>query len=120
MSTASHYRKALRLVIPSGARDLTIESSNTQTNQRDHSGLCEILHSVQDDNARLFVRFCNSALFFICQHQTSDINHQTFPTKNGLCAFSSPTLVIGPCPGQMIVSSGNVKILSRLFRIASW
>jgi len=44
---------------------------------------------------------------------------QTFPAKNGLCAFSSPTVVIGPCPGQMIVSSGSVRIFSRLFCSAS-
>src|ERR1043166_7080786 len=44
---------------------------------------------------------------------------QTLPAKNGLCTFSSPTVVIGPCPGQMIVSSGNVRIFSRLFRNAS-
>src|ERR1051326_2958476 len=39
--------------------------------------------------------------------------------KNGLCCFSSPTVVSGPCPGQSIVSSGNVRIWSRLFRNAS-
>src|SRR5438046_6232647 len=43
----------------------------------------------------------------------------TRPAKNGLCCFSSPTVVIGPCPGQMIVSFGNVRIFSRLFRKAS-
>src|SRR5438132_14026297 len=45
--------------------------------------------------------------------------HQTLPAKNGLCIFSSPTVVIGPCPGQMIVSSGKVITFSRLFFIAS-
>ena len=52
-------------------------------------------------------------------HQTSNLKHQTFPAKNGLCTFSSPTVVIGPCPGQIMVLSGNVRILSRLFRNAS-
>src|SRR5262249_61283546 len=47
-------------------------------------------------------------------HQTSNIEHQTLPTKNGLCCFSSPTVVTGPCPGQMMVSSRNVRIFSRL------
>ena len=52
--------------------------------------------------------------------QTSTIKLlQTFPAKNGLCFFSSPTVVIGPCPGQMMVSSGNVRIFSRLFCTAS-
>ena len=46
--------------------------------------------------------------------------HQTLPAKNGLCCFSSPTVVIGPCPGQMIVSFGNVRIFSTLLRSASW
>src|SRR5512140_2471036 len=45
--------------------------------------------------------------------------HQVLPAKNGLCCFSSPTVVIGPCPGQMIVSSRNVRIFSRLFRNAA-
>src|SRR5437660_7871061 len=48
-----------------------------------------------------------------------DIQIYIFAAKNGLCRFSSPTAVIGPCPGQMIVSSGNVRIFSRLFRKAS-
>src|SRR5882724_2805743 len=48
------------------------------------------------------------------------ICHQTLPAKNGLCSFSSPTVVIGPCPGQMIVSSDSVRIFSRLFCSASW
>src|SRR5205823_14385828 len=52
-------------------------------------------------------------------HQTSTIKHQTLLAKNGLCCFSSPTVVIGPCPGEMIVSSGNVRIFSRLFCKAS-
>src|SRR3954463_657578 len=52
---------------------------------------------------------------------TSNLKPQTsnFAAKNGLCRFSSPTVVIGPCPGQMIVSFGNVRILSRLFCKAS-
>src|SRR3982751_5684081 len=72
-------------------------------------------------NANAFVRVSSSALLTSRNlHQTSNLKHQTFPEKNGLCSFSSPTVVIGPCPGQIIVSSGNVRIFSRLFRNASW
>src|SRR5437762_502877 len=59
---------------------------------------------------------------FVIRHSCFVIHlvcHHTLPTKNGLCAFSSPTVVIGPWPGQMTVSSGSVKIFSRLFRNAS-
>ena len=35
--------------------------------------------------------------------------------KNGLCSFSSATVVNGPCPGQISVSAGNEKICSRTF-----
>src|SRR2546423_13438291 len=69
-------------------------------------------------------RFCTREEFRFAHdpnlHQTSSIKRQALPAKNGLCRFSSPTVVIGPCPGQMIVSSGNVSIFSRLFRKASW
>jgi len=33
--------------------------------------------------------------------------------KNGLCAFSSATVVNGPWPGQSNVSAGSVRICSR-------
>ena len=39
--------------------------------------------------------------------------------RTGCARFSSPTVVIGPCPGQMMVSSGKVRIFSRLFCKAS-
>src|SRR3954447_16579151 len=39
--------------------------------------------------------------------------------KKGLCAFSLPTVVSGPWPGQMIVSSGSVRIFSALVCTAS-
>src|SRR5438552_11976294 len=52
-------------------------------------------------------------------HQSSNIKPHSFSTKKGLCLFSSPTVVIVPCPGQRIVSSGNVRIFSRLFCNAS-
>jgi hypothetical protein len=42
-------REEIVMVIPSGARDLTPEAWSTQDGQRDQSGLCEILHFVQDD-----------------------------------------------------------------------
>ena len=53
-------------------------------------------------------------------HNRSTFGHHAKPAKNGLCSFSSPTVVIGPCPGQMIVSLGNVRIFSTiiLYRIA--
>ena len=38
--------------------------------------------------------------------------------KNGLCAFSSATVVSGPWPGQIKVSGGSVKICSRTFCFA--
>jgi len=39
-------------------------------------------------------------------------------TKNGLCAFSSATVVNGPWPGQISVSGGSEKICSRTFCFA--
>src|SRR2546425_872766 len=54
------------------------------------------------------------------QHSDEDSRPDSHhAVKNGLCAFSSPTVVSGPCPGHRIVSSGNVRICSRLFRNAS-
>jgi hypothetical protein len=80
----------------------------------------QMIHEVQNSQtetlcAREKFRFAHDANL----HQTSTVKHQTFPAKNGLCTFSSPTVVIGPCPGQMMVSSGSVRIFSRLFRNAS-
>src|SRR3982074_1573690 len=41
--------------------------------------------------------------------------------KKGLCTLSFATVVIGPCPGQMMVSGGRDSIFSRLFFLAcSW
>src|SRR5437867_8878690 len=82
-------------------------------------GKCSIM--LRTRSANFLVLCCNSSLLlFIHEHQTSTIKLHTLPAKNGLCCFSSPTVVIGPCPGQMIVSLGNVSIFSRLFRKASW
>lgn len=39
--------------------------------------------------------------------------------KNGLCTFCSPTVVSGPWPGQMTVSSLNVRISARFVASAS-
>src|SRR6266446_2582806 len=50
----------------------------------------------------------------------TNVHLRDLAAKNGLCFFSSPTVVIGPWPGQMIVSSGSARIFSRLFRTASW
>src|ERR1700730_3739610 len=38
--------------------------------------------------------------------------------KKGLCTLSFATVVIGPCPGQMMVSGGRDNIFSRLFFLA--
>lgn len=38
--------------------------------------------------------------------------------KNGLLACSWPTVVRGPCPGQIIVSDGSVRMFSRTFCLA--
>jgi len=46
-------------VIPSVARDLTLEAGNTQTSQRGKSALGEILHSVQDDRALMLRAGCS-------------------------------------------------------------
>ena len=46
-------------VIPSVARDLTLEAGNTQTSQRGESALGEILHSVQDDRALMLRAGCS-------------------------------------------------------------
>src|SRR4029078_269006 len=48
-----------------------------------------------------------------------EIQTSNFAAKNGLCCFSSTTVVMGPCPGQIIVSPGKVRIFSRLFFKAS-
>src|SRR5690554_4446594 len=45
--------------------------------------------------------------------------HANSAAKKGLCRFSSPTEVSGPWPGQITVSSGRVRIFSRLFLQAS-
>src|SRR3954454_10097054 len=79
-----------------------------------------MIHDVKNSQTKGFrahqkFRFAHDANL----HQTSNVQHQTLLAKNGLCRFSSPTVVIGPCPGQMIVSSGNVRIFSRLFCNAS-
>src|SRR6266496_6573280 len=58
--------------------------------------------------------------FVIRASSLTVIKDQMRPAKNGLCSFSSPTVVIGPCPGQMIVSSDSVRIFSTLFCNASW
>ena len=39
--------------------------------------------------------------------------------KNGLCSFSSATIVSGPEPGQIKVSAGSVRICSRIFYLAN-
>ena len=39
--------------------------------------------------------------------------------KNGLFAFSSPTVVNGPCPAQINVSDGSEKICSLIFCFAT-
>src|SRR5258705_13383456 len=68
-------------------------------------------------------RFCTREEFRFAHHanlhQTSNIKRQTLPAKNGLCCFSSPTVVIGPWPGPIMVSFGKVRIFSRLFCKAS-
>src|SRR6476469_2458289 len=68
-------------------------------------------------------RFCTRKKFRFAHdanlHQTFNIKRQTLPAKNGLCCFSSATVVIGPCPGQMMVSSDKVRIFSMLFCKAS-
>src|SRR6478736_8744615 len=70
------------------------------------------------------LRHLSILAYFVTRHSCFVIPlhlavHQTLPAKNGLCCFSSPTVVIEPCPGQMMVSSGNVRIFSRLFCNAS-
>src|ERR1700741_2698292 len=82
-------------------------------------------HECQKEGFRAQARHSSIRPYFVIRHSCFVIqlrlrSHQTFPAKNGLCTFSSPTVVIGPCPGQMMVSSGNVRIFSRLFRNASW
>src|SRR4030095_8897404 len=79
-----------------------------------------MIHELQNSQTKGFracqkFRFAHDANL----HQTSNLEHHTLPTKNGLCCFSSATVVIGPCPGQMIVSYGKVRIFSRLFCKAS-
>jgi len=79
------------------------------------------LYAANDQRAPNFQtkRFCTREEFRFAHdanlHQTSNIKRQTLPAKKGLVLFLSPTDVIGPCPGQMIVSSGNVRIFSRCF-----
>src|ERR1700747_2427788 len=78
----------------------------------------------QKEGFRAQARHSSIRPYFVIRHSCFVIqprlrSHQTFPAKNGLCCFSSPTVVIGPCPGQMMVSSGNVRIFSRLFRRAA-
>src|SRR6478736_10554791 len=70
------------------------------------------------------LRHLSIRAYFVIRHSCFVIPlhlvvHQTLPAKNALCCFSSATVVIGPWPGQMIVSSGNVRIFSRLFCKAS-
>src|SRR6476619_7442091 len=70
------------------------------------------------------LRHLSIRAYFVTRHSCFVIPlhlavHQTLPAKNGLCCFSSPTVVIGPCPGQMMVSSGDVRIFSTLFCKAS-
>src|SRR5439155_11814165 len=81
----------------------------------------EIARPAAVRKAHCLFRFCSSRLSICCYilHRTSHIKHQSLPAKNGLCCFSSTTVVMGPCPGQIIVSSGNVRIFSRLFCNAS-
>ena len=43
-----------------------------------------------------------------------------YPAKKGLCSRSFLTVVRGPWPGQMSVSSGKESNFSALFRSAFW
>src|SRR3569833_1216163 len=52
------------------------------------------------------------------REQQGDFTHGC-AQKNGLCAFSSATVVSGPCPGQINVSGGSVRIWSRTFCFAN-
>ena len=49
------------------------------------------------------------------RHSRPRLRPKRHPQKNGLCAFSSATVVSGPCPGQSSVSGGRVRICSRTF-----
>src|SRR5256885_16138119 len=40
------------------------------------------------------------------------------PQKNGLCSFSSATVVSGPWPGQSSVAGGNEKISERTWSLS--
>ena len=57
-----------------------------------------------------------SAFWLASPHQIqrrAPLKPMCYAQKNGLFSFSSATVVSGPCPGQISVSGGKVRICSR-------